>query len=438
MAVGVISMRLEVASFPVQDVQFSDHTHLKNGVLWVDRDELRDSLLAGNEFADVRVEVVRPGERRRVIHVIDAVEPRLRAGSAADFPGWVDGPATVGHGRTHRLAGMSIVSAGDAVAGEATYWREGLIDMSGPGAAVTPFGALVNLILEFEPLPEQITGRGDEALGEDSIGGSALADRYNRSVRVAELKAAVYLARATNGLAPASVTTYEQTPVRASLPRVVYLYQNGSAVYGHSFQSSLPTLIHANEILDGALIPSRSNWHASTRDSTFLMQNHATINELYAHHGMDLDFVGVVIFPSASDDVEQKERMTDYVVKLAQLLRADGAIVCGIGGGHPIVDFMLLVQKCERAGIKTVQVMPESYGTPEDPGFVHFLPEATRIVSTGRSTEVIDLPAAADVIGGTKLFDVPDDPRGELQIPYRYLYGATTVTGYGRLMAQTV
>lgn len=135
--------------------------------------------------------------------------------------------------------------------------------------------------------------------------------------------------------------------------------------------------------------------------------------------------------------LDKKERMTDYVVKLARLLKPNAAVLCGSGGGHPVLDFMMVVKKLEDVGLPTVQVMPEAYGTPEDPGFVHFLPEAKRIVSTGRSPQPVDLPAMPNVIGGTKFFDLPDKPSDSMKIPYRYLYGSMSATGYGRLTART-
>ena len=87
-------------------------------------------------------------------------------------------------------------------------------------------------------------------------------------------------------------------------------------------------------------------------------------------------------------------------------------------------------------GIRTVLVMPEAYGTPDDPGFVHHVPEATAIVSTGRHTEPVKLPAMRRVLGGDRFFDLPDEPGGELEIPLRYLYAGVTSTGSGRLTAR--
>ena len=97
---------------------------------------------------------------------------------------------------------------------------------------------------------------------------------------------------------------------------------------------------------------------------------------------------------------------------------------------------MLICQKCERAGIRTVLVMPETYGTPDDPGFVYFVPEAERIVSTGRSTQSVELPPVQRVIGGESFFDLKGSPAEARSIPYRYLLGCGTSAGGGRLIAK--
>ena len=430
-------MKLEMKSFSVRDIQFADETKFDNGVLSINKEEVRSVAMESGAFADVVVELVRPQESTRVIHVMDIAEARYKTGAGSTFPGFVDPVKTVGQGTTHRLDGMTVISAGDAVAGEPTYWREALVDMTGPGAEASPFGATLNLVLHFFPSPDYLRTELPDAKAENIMIGSLFAQRYNGHVRVAELRVAAHLGKTTKEASPDSVDVFDLPPHRPnSLPGVVYLWQGSPSLYGHTFEDTLPTVIHPNEVLDGAVINTRTNSHASQRDSTFFNLNHAMIRELYRRHGKDWDFTGVVLYPGASDDLEAKELVTEYVVKLARMLGADSVISTYLGGGHPCVDFMMICQKCESQGIKTVLVMPEAYGTPEDPGFVHSVPEAVAITSTGRGTQPVNLPAVEKVIGGDSLFDLDMDPKGELTIPYRYVYGCTTNTGYGRLTAK--
>ncbi|MEE8304837.1 MAG: glycine/sarcosine/betaine reductase component B subunit, partial [Candidatus Tectomicrobia bacterium] len=134
-----------------------------------------------------------------------------------------------------------------------------------------------------------------------------------------------------------------------------------------------------------------------------------------------------------TSDMDAKERVAEYTAKLMRMLRIDGVCASSGGGGNPWIEFMLCCQKCERAGIKTVLVLPESVGAPEDSGFVHYVPEAVSIVSSGRTTQPIALPAMDRVIGGDRFFNLDTSPAGELNIPLQYLLGCTTNLGHGRL-----
>jgi glycine reductase len=429
-------MRLEMANFAVRDLQLGGPTRFAAGTLHVDVDALRRLVLDSGDFEDVTVEVVRPGEAVRVIHVMDAVEPRYKPDGASAFPGFLGLPRTAGEGRTHRLSRMTVLSVGEAVAGEPTYWREAVIDMVGPGSEASVLGSMIHLILELQPGRAYLDTSQPDAELKNIMIGSPLAQRYNRAVRVAQFKAASYLASATAELAPDDVTVYDTAIFDPSLPRVVYFFQvNCSALYGDSLEAILPSLMHPNEILDGALLNVRSNSHASYRYSSYFHQNHAVIQELHARHGKDLNFVGAIVYPAAADDIAKKELLAEWAVKQARLVGAQGACSTYAGGGHPCVEFMLICQKCERAGIRTVQVMPESYGAPGDPGFVYFVPEAVGIVSTGRSTQPVALPALPRVIGGREFFDLPDTPTDTLNIPYRYVLGSCAATGEGHLRA---
>jgi glycine reductase len=333
---------------------------------------------------------------------------------------------------------MTVVSAGDAVAGEPIYWREALIDMIGPGAEATPLSSTVNLILHLVPGRAYLDTSNPDAELKNIMIGSPLAQRYGEAVRRAQLKAAVHLASATANLLPDEVRVYDTAITDPGLPRVVYFFQvNSSSLYGGGMERILPSLMHPNEILDGALVNLRTNSHASYRYSTFFHQNHAIIRELHDAHGRDLNFVGVIIYPAAADDIAKKELMSEWAVKQAQLVGAVGACSSYAGGGHPCVEFMLICQKAEAVGIRMALIMPEAYGSPVDPGFVYFVPEATSIVSAGRSTQPIALPPMPRVVGGDSYFDLPEAPTDAVKVPYRYIIGCCTATGNGRLRAHS-
>src|SRR5688572_21738418 len=101
-------------------------------------------------LAGVEVEVVAPGEAVRITHVLDAVEPRIRPDGRAAFP--MAGRA--GEGRTNRLDGVVLVSCLDFPGEERPlHEQEALIDLDGPGAELTPFSGMTNVVLTFQAAP---------------------------------------------------------------------------------------------------------------------------------------------------------------------------------------------------------------------------------------------------------------------------------------------
>jgi glycine reductase complex component B subunit alpha and beta len=427
---------LELFTHRVRDVVPGAATRLRgDGVLTVDLDEVREVALDPEHFADVRVEIARPGEPARIVHAIDAVEPRVRVDEpGGDFPGMLGRPRTVGSGRTVRLDGVCVMETAAALPGEPNYWRETIVEMDGPGARYTPFGALTNVVLSFEPNP-RLVQEGAQPL--NVFEGTPETAAFNRAVRAAGLRAAVRLAEAAGDREPDEVERLSLAPLPAGdLPAVVYAYQlNAPYVYGALVPSEgalggrahLPTAIHPNEILDGAIV---NGWNAvpCMREATYLVQNHALVRELYTRHGRDLDFRGVVLMGNG-DSIESKHRVTSYAAKLVHLLGADAAVLNYLGGGNPLMDVMMLCQQLEESGVRTVLLVPEMARDPREPGLMHSVREADAIVSTGNYEETIELPAVERVIGGRSIPGA-DDAAGPLERPLSELFASTNPFGH--------
>lgn len=435
-------MALELGTFPVTDVVLAETTAYRDGVLTIDAAELRARLLSDPHFLEVNVDVVKPGDSARVHNIIDVVEPRIRVSEpGTDFPGLLAPQLTVGAGRTHRLQGVAVCELSESVPGEPVYWRQALFDAGGPGAAYSPFGALINVVLTFTANPAQFTTRTDSD-AYDVFSGTPEAVAYNDAVRKAGLSTAVYLAATVAAQEPRELTTLDTSVVdhRPDLPRVVYYYQGGPHVYGARVRSwsgaqqgSLPNLIHPNEVLDGAVVNAWP-FAACFRDVTYLIQNHPVIEELYAQHGSSIDFIGVVIYDGA-DDTAGKERITTWGAKMASLIQADAAVLTYLGGGHLIVDVMMTLEKLERQGVKTVLILPEMAADPRESGFIDFVPEAQAIVSTGNYEAPIDLPAVSRVLGGDSLLETGVDAAGPLTVTLRSLLASTDPYGSAALRA---
>ena len=429
-------MRLEIASFQIDDVVFSSETRLERRTFYINKSELRGLLLPNAYIEDIRLDVARPGESVRIVNALDMVEPRDKvAGPGTIFPGRLGPPTQVGSGTTNRLAGMTVVGTVEPLPGE-QYWyaREAMIDMSGPGAAYSPFAGTVNLVLHFTP----------RSVGEDLDPGDRQqfevdnrtpeADSAIQATRDLCLKAAKYLAGKAKGMTPDYTRTYELGATAPGLPRVVYLCCSSAGIYGSSpARRAWAIPMHPNELMDGAVVNSGFLMAANFRDCTYTYQRDAVIEELYSRHGVDLDFRGVIFFSSFPYTLEDKEREAGSVVRTARMLGADAAIISPISEGHGSVETMMVCRLCEEAGIRTALAMGDMTAEKGDPGFTHWVPEADALVAAGDSHHKVRLPAVDKVIGGARVLYGDQEAAGEIEVEARQMYGASNPAGMTRL-----
>lgn len=424
-------MRLEIGKIHVDDVQFGKKTHLSDGTLIIDREELcRQVMGEDHRILGVQVELAHPGESIRILPVKDVIEPRVKTnGSGGVFPGFVSGVQTVGSGRTLALSGCSVVTVSKIIA-----FQEGIIDMEGPGAELSSFSKLHNIALIFD-LKENIAPREKE-----------------EAVRLAGLRAAAYLGEAALEVEPDEVVTYDAPRLPDALaaypelPKVVYVYMlqsqgllHDTFVYGVDAKTILPTLLSPTEVMDGAIV-SGNCVSACDKNTTYHHQNNPVIEELYGHHGKDLNFIGVVI-TNENVTLADKERSSDYTAKLVEMLGADGAIITEEGFGNPDTDLIMNCNKIESRGIKTVLMTDEFAGRD---GASQSLVDASKladaVVSSGNANAVITLPPMKRIIGYVESADVlaggfsgclAED--GSITVELQAIIGATNILGYERL-----
>ena len=68
-----MEVRLELATFEVKDIVFSHSTSFSDGFLYVSKEELRHLVLQDSCFVDVELDVARPGEKTRIINILDVI-----------------------------------------------------------------------------------------------------------------------------------------------------------------------------------------------------------------------------------------------------------------------------------------------------------------------------------------------------------------------------
>jgi sarcosine reductase len=387
-------MPLEIADFPVREIRLGNSNRYQDGTLHVDREDLVRLVLQDRRIDEAAFDTASPGEPVRISGIRDVVEPRVKFGDDAQvFPGIIGPVECVGNGLTHRLSGMTVIATaayeGTIRAGTGVQ-RSAILDMWGPGASASRFSSLVHLVLIL---------RLREGLSE--------LDAHD-AIQKAEFKVAKRLAEITEGLTPEHVARYELND-KGSVPRVVLIQgcltdgqqpHSGVSYYGLPIRESLSTLIHPNELLDGAVTTNTTRGIAYS-PTTWDWQNHPLVFGLYREQAAGrLTFAGVILERISYDTFHGKEVVAHNTAHLAAQLGADAALVSWLGSGNAFVEVMLTIRACERRGIKTTLITYE-YGGKDgiDSPLLYYVPEADAVVSTGSRDRWIELPQAERVIG---------------------------------------
>jgi glycine reductase complex component B subunit alpha and beta len=382
-------MRLELRYHDVNELTFGTPAGLRDGCLSVDRDALASKIISDPRIASVDIELVGPDEDCRILSVVDVVQPRYKQTPAdADYPGALGPVQATGIGITHVLRNVALtVSASEG--------GRRFVNMRPPrvlGEPVPPFeryAGLHHVVVVPKPA-EGVTG-----------------DDWRNALRLASLRAGVHLARSANGAEDAS-EVLELGPVDPGVPRVAYVYQLHShqsptvpgepVLYGDNVRYLLPTILHPNEVIDGGLVAS----YGGSIATTYAMQNNDIVRRLYALHGKEINFLGVVVYV-ANQLPAERDRATLLASNLVKYtLRADGAVFTKSGGGAPNVDMALIADRCEQLGVKTSLMVWETTGEGETEDSPLFnLPSLDAIVSLGSSQMRLSFDPVARTIGST-------------------------------------
>lgn len=382
-------MKLELRRINIKDVQLGDKLELKDGVLTVDVDELVEKLKEDVNIKEVKIDLAKPGEKARIIPVKDVIEPRVKIqGEGNGFPGVSTEMAQLGDGKVNTLNGAAVVTIGDMVG-----FQEGVIDMWDEGAKWTPFSKTFNIVVDITPIDD------------------LQPHVHEETVRIAGLRAAEIIGEAGREVEADTVDIYElddiftESEKYPDLPKVVYVEMlisqgllHDGYIYGVNSQKILPTLIHPNEELDGAVI-SGNCVAACDKITTYQHQNNKVIEDLYKMHGKEINFVGVILTPELTT-LEGKFRTRDYTSKLCKSLGVDGAIISEEGYGNPDSDLVMICEQLEQAGIKTVLITDECSGWDGlSQPLTDTKKEAVAVISTGNVSHLVKLPPADKVIG---------------------------------------
>lgn len=427
-------MQLKIGNIYIKDVQFASTTEVKEGVLHLNKDEFLAVAGDDERIASVDVYLAKPGEETRIIPVKDVIEPRVKVeGDGGIFPGFMCGVEQVGSGTTHVLKGAAIVTTGRIVG-----FQEGIVDMSGPGAEYTPFSKTYNIVLKVEPI--------------DGI----LQHEHEEIVRLAGFRAGIYVGKAGQNVTPDDYRTFETKPIVQQinefpdLPKVVYVYMlqtqgllHDTYVYGVDAKKIIPTFLYPTEVFDGAIV-SGNCVSACDKNPSYVHMNHPVIEELYAKHGKEFNFLGCIV-TNENVTLMDKERSSNMTAKLVEFLGADAVIISEEGFGNPDADLVMNCNKITKKGIKTVLITDEYAGQDgASQSLADSTPAGDAVVTGGNANEIIKLPVMKNVIGYPEVAEVIAggfqgslSSDGSIIVELQAITGATSEVGYGYLSART-
>jgi len=412
-------MRLEMTQIEMKDIQFGKKTEIKDNTLYVDKGEMVDYLKDTHAFRSIEVGMVKPGEKTRIIRIFDVLEPRTKIDhSGEDFPGIIGKLDTAGRGRTRALKGVSVVIIDRLLEGFGT-----VIDMVGPGADYGLYGKNLNITIDAHP-SETIT-KGD----------------YYGALRRVGLKAAIYLAKAkveaNNGDVLILKLDHDIHLNGLRLPRIGYLFQifsqqykvfdNEAILYGQSTAGMLPTILHPNEIIDGALVKS----YAESGFDTYNIQNHPIIMDLFRRNQQELIFCGVVVTNGSIKESEIERNAIIAQNLFSSVLRVNGVIMTKIFGGASNIDLAKIAEKLEKVGIKAVPIIQVvAWESNLKDTLLFNTSSLDAVVCSGWIHEPTFLPKMDKIVGGSPNLETTKGPiSGEIQIERRYIRGAVNNLG---------
>jgi len=414
-------MRLERLYYDIDSVRFGDRSCIEDRALILNKEEL-EKLVSNSVFSRVVIDIAEPGSNTRILNVGDITQPTIRPDEEdTTFPGLIGKMKTVGDSRTVMLRGIVVTEVVELNVDIPSF-----LQLSDEAVDITEFAGMWHVAIDAYPTP-----------------GVAKYD-YLCALHLASKHVAKYIASLAVGKDPdeSKVFSLERMGTQ-KLPRVAYLANvfchrpyTESLIYGASMLESLPTILHPNEILDGALT-NRDYDNATNADPTFVWQNHPIILELFRRHGVDLEFAGVVV-SNVHHELTWKERNAAMSATLLNNnLCADAVILTKEGGGHPQVDIGLAVDWLEeRYGIKTAIVLVEMLSSKNDShGQIIFKSEyADAMVSTG-CFATVTLPPAKKTIGTVlheRIGNISIGDTGEMIISHRALKGGQSQLGWTR------
>ncbi len=339
-------MKLEIQNVAIDYLISAENDYAEKDNLFISINALKNNLMDDRRIVSLDVRVIdKDNDDTRFVNVIDIIQPRCKLKGGQNFPGFVGDIETAGKGITRSLDNVIVVVCSASIGKGRTVQK--FFDTGGSGARLTEFSNKNILYL---------CGETAEDISENE---------HEDVLRTAGMKAAVYLAELAKSLKVSSTDIYDldlniKCNSDEGLPRICYYYQvyaphydygniPSKPLYGQTVTEMPPTILHPNEILDGAM----SGVHIQAY-YTYDNQNHGLIKELYKRHiNKEIVFCGVVVGVLSMNEMRRGFFVKHAGKLIKDVLNADGAVLTKFHGGAAHLDSALIAIECEKLGVGT-------------------------------------------------------------------------------------
>ncbi len=242
-------MELELFDFHIDDIQWGDRTSLAGGQLSLDLAEIQDQIKDLTRNINVAMELARPGESKRIVHVLDTMLPIDKLDDEA---------AHVSRYRSARPSSGNWTDA--AIAQRADYHRRNVSSSGGDDPnreaprRCDRYGRRRSPVFAWVGLFSSDSNAGRRAV--DFKSGIRPGASNHRSAHCA-----LSCRSGEKGATAPERRKLHLGPVHKKLPKVVLIYQIQSQIplvrtfyYGEELSRTLPSFIHPNEFFDGAVV----------------------------------------------------------------------------------------------------------------------------------------------------------------------------------------
>ncbi len=360
---------MQLREHAVERIAFGARVGLRDGTLTVDAECLLAHLREDARLTDVTIALAQPGERTKILGVLDTAEPRCFAEDDREvFPGVLAPPRINLGGTLVCLRGAAVVVCGwEPWFDEDTHGVQrpfaAFIDMAGDGTRACQNSTTANLV---------VTIRCD---GKPAV--------YAELARDTIVRAARFIARDVAASRPAEPAREAPLvpPPAPGARKIVYIDQIrdqgpfvGTFLYGWPLTHQLPTLLTPAQLFEGALVTG--DYRGSLSVPTYLHQNNPVVLALLEAQGRgEVQCAGIVLSRGNFESLADKRRNAELAAHVALQCGAEGVIVSIEGFGNATVDFMETLSAGARRGLRPVGIIHEPLMTWTD--------EATHLVSLG-------------------------------------------------------